>query len=255
MNELFRDYVVTSLKKTVFLSDDADKCPHEGLKGNLREIFVQELLEPYLYPSMKFCTGVIIDSFNQKSNQIDIIIYDSEVLPPAFLKRESGYIPIESVMATIEVKSVLSSTKLKESINNAISVKRLKFSEAFVRSYKSNDVPSIINTVFAFKSDLKEKRKTEFNRLEETIDKTGYIAPISSLCIAKKVLLMYGTWTNQKETDKKDVWKVIDPKEAWDETLIFLGSLVDTCNIRKRERDISFIQDYLIDNSLYNNLG
>ena len=126
MNKLYRGAVLTNIHKAIKAAENAKSYDHRGLKGRAREIFVANLLEPYLYPTLGICTGIVIDSEDHQSKQIDVIIYDKQIVPPLLLTEAEGIIPYESVLATIEVKTKLTCTELKKSIKNAISVKQLK---------------------------------------------------------------------------------------------------------------------------------
>ena len=67
---------------------DAEDLIHKGLRGRAREIFIRDLLRPFINPNFGICTGIVVDSSNKQSNQIDIIIYDKSLLPPILLTTE-----------------------------------------------------------------------------------------------------------------------------------------------------------------------
>lgn len=75
------------------------------LKGELRELFVSELLKCYLSYPFEIGSGIIINQRGDESNQTDIIIYDASVLPPFIKGQHLGVYPAECVLATVEVKS------------------------------------------------------------------------------------------------------------------------------------------------------
>lgn len=115
-------------------------------------------------------------------------------------------------------------------------------------NYEDEKLRTPLCTVFAFRSDITGGRKTEFTRLLETIKDTDYLAPISMLCIAEKVLLMYGSSIkNFKDIDNTYNWMEILPNREYEEILIFIGALIDSCNKLKKLRQVSFIQDYFIE--------
>ena len=100
MNELYRDMVIAGIRRALNESDAADSYDNEVLKGRAREIFVSNLLRPYLNPDMGICTGIVIDSEGGHSRQTDVIVFDRNVIPPSMLHESEGIIPYESVLAT-----------------------------------------------------------------------------------------------------------------------------------------------------------
>jgi hypothetical protein len=237
---IFRKHLLTNVKTMIFLADDAKKIQHDGLLGRLKEIFLDELLNPYLGPTMKTCTGIVINSTGKQSKQIDIIIYDSEIIPPAILRQEAGVIPVESVLATIEIKSTLTSKTLKNSILNGISIKKLGFHPSVIRSVSLHNIPSY---VFAFSSDLADLKKTEKQRVEEAIDKygEGYQAPISAVCVVNKPYIYFSYDQKKEENDAdKYKWYEIQSNNQYEEILHFISKILDNCfNIKQERRNIS----------------
>ena len=237
---IFRKHLLTNVKSMIFLAEDAKKIQHDGLLGRLKEIFLDELLNPYLGPTMKTCTGIVINSKGKQSKQIDIIIYDSEIIPPAILKQEAGVIPVESVLATIEIKSTLTAKTLKNSILNGISIKELGFHPSVMRSVSLHNIPSY---VFAFSSDLVGVNKTETQRVIEVIDKygQGYHAPISVVCIVNKPYIYFSYDQNKEENDPdKYKWDEIQSNNQHEEILRFISGILDNCyNIKQERRNIS----------------
>ena len=84
------------------------------LKGDLRELLIAELFERFLIQDFGIGTGQIINQKEQLSNQIDIIIYDKRILPPFLQLKNRGIFPAESVIAVIEVKSILTEDEIKD---------------------------------------------------------------------------------------------------------------------------------------------
>jgi hypothetical protein len=70
-------------------------------------------------------TGILISAEDQQSAQQDIVIYDKRVLPPILFEGGPVVVPVESALATIEVKSCLSAQELRKAEANAITVRDL----------------------------------------------------------------------------------------------------------------------------------
>jgi hypothetical protein len=85
---------------------------HHGSKGQLREDILMTTLQEMAHDFVKLCKGEICDSTGRRSVEFDIIIsYISSALR-LFSTATNQVIPIESVLAVLEVKSILA----KESI-------------------------------------------------------------------------------------------------------------------------------------------
>ena len=128
-----------------------------------REVFVKDLLTPFLSPNLGTCTGIIVDSHGGSSGQIDIIIYDKTLIPSLLHTNEEGIVPVESVLATIEVKSELTRGELRKAVENARSIKTLRPEYAEVMP-ETNVKNRAVCCLFAFKSD--SKPESELNRLQ-----------------------------------------------------------------------------------------
>jgi hypothetical protein len=166
-------------------------------------------------------TGTIIDHHGNQSKQIDIIIYDEQITPPILLTSVEGIIPCHSVLATIEVKSILKCDKLREAVENARSVKSLKYDydkipasgeKGFEILYHQKILDQIPNDnikdfikrtlftisspacyIFSFSSDLTSPNESfkELERLKRVVkdlNEGGHIIriPISGLCISDR---------------------------------------------------------------------
>lgn len=96
------------------------KLKHNLTKGQLREVFVKNFIKHFLPGYLDIGNGIIINNQGDESKENDIIIYDNRMLPPFLLSVESTNIfPIESVVATIEVKSLLKKPALMKTEENA----------------------------------------------------------------------------------------------------------------------------------------
>jgi len=185
----------------------------------LREIVVSELIQPFLTPHTKAATGTIVDHYGNQSNQVDIILYDERITPPVLLTASEGIIPCHSVLAAIEVKASLNKTELKKAVENARSVKLLKydydslpltsergfevvFHKRLLKLVENKtlrdqiyhhlfDVSSPATYIFSFTSDLSTESTIEDERdrlLEEVKSSNkagdGIRIPVNGLCVA-----------------------------------------------------------------------
>ncbi len=98
---------------------------HHGIEGDIREIAIRECVEPFLTQSYQCATGKVIDSLENLSDQIDLIIYHKKVAPPILVNRDLGLFPVECVRYVFEVKSRLTATEVKDANKKFRSVSKL----------------------------------------------------------------------------------------------------------------------------------
>lgn len=111
------------------------------------------------------CKGEIVDYLDHRSGETDIVIFD-QVRNPV-LSENPLWIPAESLLAYIEVKSVLTREELRKSYLAAKQINTLKpFKRPFTLAgagvtakgtAPSDDAIRCFRTVFAYTSDLTEE--------------------------------------------------------------------------------------------------
>ncbi|WP_224554325.1 DUF6602 domain-containing protein [Pectobacterium versatile] len=158
MNVLNTKYSAYIRQKIQSAKESADilsaDIENNGIAGSIKEIALQKCLMPFLTQSYKAGNGKIIDSFQKTSSQIDILLYHKKVAPPILINSELGLYPIECVKYAFEIKSKLTATEIKDSIEKFKSVAALNS----FPSKKNNgemvfgDRPTTV--LFAFNSDI-----------------------------------------------------------------------------------------------------
>jgi hypothetical protein len=98
---------------------------HPGDKGTTAEDAFREFLREYLPRRLALGHGEVIDSLENRSAQTDVIIA-SEDHPFTFTENSPGLFFIEGVVGAGEVKSVLTTSHLAQSIKNSRQFKALK---------------------------------------------------------------------------------------------------------------------------------
>jgi hypothetical protein len=245
--------VISRIRKALEDSTAASEYDNKVLKGRAREIFVSDLLVPFLDRSFGVCTGVVIDSDGGHSNQIDIIIYNTVVVPPVMLSAGEGVIPYEAVLATIEVKTTLNSVELRKGVQNARSIKALTFRPREIlsplckacldRTSSRPDKRSPVCCIFAFNSDLRAGDESVrlnkcVGRLNDESEKKVYL-PISALCVADKC---FAYCNDMKMLPQKFT---ILKKNKEDNILEFIINVVNSCKVRAAERERLYMDMYL----------
>jgi hypothetical protein len=106
------------------------KLDHRLTKGELREMFVSEVLSSFLTSQFSVGSGIVINQAGVQSRQTDIVIYDNRLLPPFIKAERLGVFPAESVIATIEVKSNLVAAELAAAQAAALKLKNEVYDRA-----------------------------------------------------------------------------------------------------------------------------
>ncbi|SDN62625.1 DUF6602 domain-containing protein [Bacillus sp. OK048] len=164
----------------------AKAIKHNGQKGAIREGALREVLIKYLPKKYGVTTGVIVDSKGTQSNQQDIILYDIATCPVLVNEEELRMIPVESVYATIEVKSSLDSTILSEAYENIKSVKNL------YRTPSTNgDQLFSIPLGFVFSYSANTKIDTLAQRFIEINKSSSRESKVNAVCILDQGIIAY----------------------------------------------------------------
>lgn len=124
---------------------------HSLHKGTPREAFIREFLESHLPANVAIGSGEIIDATSQPNaqrNQFDIVVYRRSYPKLDFGGGISGFL-IESVIATIEVKSTLTHKDLENAVKAASASKNL--TPNVVTSFHTGFIPpKVLNYVVAY---------------------------------------------------------------------------------------------------------
>lgn len=121
---------------------------HTLHKGTPREAFIKQFLADHLSENIAIGTGEIIDCESkpgESRNQIDIVLYRRSYPKLDFGGGISGFLA-ESVLATIEVKSLLDAAALKQSVSTAKNIKKLQrnITTSFTTGYHPSSILSFV---------------------------------------------------------------------------------------------------------------
>ncbi len=98
---------------------------HAPTKGDIHEDSWIEVLRNYLPNRYGIDKGIVIDSEGNKSDQIDIVIFDPQYTPMLLIQQNHKYIPAEAVYAVFECKPTINKDYLEYGGNKASSVRNL----------------------------------------------------------------------------------------------------------------------------------
>ncbi|WP_434778509.1 DUF6602 domain-containing protein [Neisseria sp. Ec49-e6-T10] len=98
---------------------------HPGTKGDCSENVWIDLFNTYLPERYRAIKAHIVDSKNNFSQQMDIVIFDRQYSPFVFTFKEQNIIPIESVYAVFEAKQTINSKMVSYANEKINSVRAL----------------------------------------------------------------------------------------------------------------------------------
>jgi hypothetical protein len=149
------------------------------MAGQLREIFLADLIAPLLPEGFRAATGKIVDRHGNLSSQTDLIIYNKARFTPLMFNEQTGVFPIDSVFYSIEVKSTSSATAVRDSIEKG-------------RSLRALEGPHVHHALFSFKTDLATP-EAEIQRFQTA--QVDTIPPLVNICCTAGA--GYTRWTDQ----------------------------------------------------------
>ena len=120
-----------------------------------------------------------------QSGQEDIVIYDPSLLPPIIKKAEQSIVPLEAVLAIIEVKSVLGASDYRQAVEHSSEIRAmpsgLKLNVAGKEILNQFRYPQY--HMYGLSSDITGENKTEWERLIEAHEKCNVSYPVlNSIC-------------------------------------------------------------------------
>lgn len=212
---------------------------HQGAKGRLRELVVQELLQPLIPRAWGICTGFIVDGVgNSASHQEDLIIYDQQLIPPLWTRGEQAFVPIEACLAVVEVKSLLTAQEVDSAIAHADRIANLAPDFRLLPAYSvPNDeraarlhsaIRRPIYAVFALASNIRaptnvESLNAEWKRVCDRHSHAGHVTPrIDLLCSVRN-----GMVCADRAADDLRIHGRQDSDSAGGEVVAFISVLLD----------------------------
>jgi hypothetical protein len=111
--------------------------PHYGERGRIAEEIIRNVLIRTMPKRFSIGTGIIFSAHGEVSRQTDIVIYDSFYNSPLLSEFGSSIFPVEIVFATLEVKSVLTKSELRKSIDAIMQIRKVGARKRYI-------VPAVI---------------------------------------------------------------------------------------------------------------
>lgn len=214
---LIQQYVTGIVKGLMEQATSVRDMQHQPTKGVFRELFVTNVLVRYLVDQFGVGSGIIINQRGDPSNQTDIVVYDNRVLLPFIREERLGVFPIESVVATVEVKSNASKAEIIKAEKAA--ARLCEIGGASGTWYRDKRLPEPPNCSFFgfFGHGPKELRNEESGR--KWLD--ANIKHLKSICVMRQF-----AWVKLRDLG----WMLHRKDRCAEETKTYFGVLLD--NIR-----------------------
>lgn len=119
---------------------------HHLNRGEFRERVVEDMLKPHLPRRFAFSTGIAVNALGKQSQQQDVLITDSASFGPFLSAGGITLHPIETVAASIQVKTRINAREIKSAVENIASLKELMppLQRSWVRPLSSADGTEIL---------------------------------------------------------------------------------------------------------------
>ena len=242
-NELFRDRLVNSTRNAVGEAQNARKVEHSGVRGRIREIAASSIFLPMLPGGFDIGTGKICDRYGKQSPETDLIIYNRTILPPILYSERDGLFPIEASFYSIEVKSMVTATEVRDAIRKGRSTLDLHYdvSEGTdpVTGQPFVNKPVLLS-LFGFDSDLAKSGTTEIERYAKYDPEWNRNPVLRVICVVGR-----GYWYFH---GARGGWVFHPPTEVHDEVIDFVGGIGNSLSkkVSAREREGQQLGQYLI---------
>ena len=205
------------------LREYRDLIPHPGEKGTLVEQAVREELENFLPETVGVSHGFVVDSSNEISKQMDIIIYDKLRTPRIFVSRGAQMFPVEATYACGEVKTRLDRSAIADCIEKSSSYKSL--SRNVLPDYVSWES---VFFVLALESNTElgklcaDLKAVEEHRIDSifTLESAG-----KSNCLINVDKISNPDIVSYKIIDEASLMATYNAKSAW---VLFIASFINT---------------------------
>ena len=236
MHQAYQDLIVNRATQMAGAATALKSINHSGLKGQLRELVVRELLNPVLPPGYVVGQGEIVSAYGGTSNQIDVVIADRRILPAMLIDQVAGIFPIEAALMTVEVKSKLTAHELRVADASAAGVAALMHAPPVGKTAfpEGHDIEHVVPYLLAFDTDLTPGGKSEVERYDEA--RTGKPPSILGICVVGR-----GFWFQDKGAWVE--WKFSIP---YGEVVAFIAAVVNTCQRIASTRFQPDLRQYVI---------
>lgn len=139
----YRSSLNSQQKKLIeSITEAKEEIPHSGEKGREIEEKIRKDLVRVLPGKIGVSHGFVIDSNNNSSNQMDIVLYDKMNTPKIYNGDSVQIFPVESTYACGEIKTTLDSHRLEDVFKKCLSYKTLNREAYF---HQKGDIKNFVH--------------------------------------------------------------------------------------------------------------
>ena len=136
---------VVKMLKTI--KDQARIIKNPRHFGDYLEDEVRRISKEIVPKSFHIEKGYGVNSFSAYSQEQDILFIDGSLGNALYKSETIGYYPIESILASIEVKSNLTISELRKSVLSCVNLKKLNYSDF---NFKDKPDARLFYAIFAY---------------------------------------------------------------------------------------------------------
>lgn len=159
-SEVFAKVITRAKEQLELNAKHAEDFVHRGIRGDERAAGLARFLTDRIPSRFAIAKGEAIDYKDNRTGQLDLLIYDTHTSSPVARGEENLLIPAESLYAVIEVKTTLTQDELDMCYTHASKIRNLKpFKAKFVSARSdgkdaSDSNPRCIYSVFSYFTNL-----------------------------------------------------------------------------------------------------
>lgn len=194
--------------------EDAGVVDHHATSGSIREDGFRDFLSKMLPGKYSIATGFAFDARDNVSKQLDIMISIQPPFGGVFQQHGLCRLPCEVVLAVIEVKKVLRIDELRQTLENAASVRSLSpyGNQRFVPSRSMGDHSQTRDhrcfyNVVALTSDLgtSDWASAEIQRLHSVVRSSeSDVDLLDRIVILDRGVINVGANKSQSNSDRRE---------------------------------------------------
>jgi len=208
-SEVFSKVLAKAKEQLLLDAKHAEDFQHKGIRGDERAAGLTSFLRDHLPERFSVTKGEVIDYRDERTGQLDLIIYDSHTSSPVTKGEENFLIPAEALYAVIEVKTTLTGDELVTCYRAAAKLRALRpFKAQFVpprtEGAAADKNPRCMYAVFSYLSNLGEENwvRKEHDRAMEAAKLEG-VDPdvVDRILVLSRGFILPGKGVGKEERD------------------------------------------------------
>jgi hypothetical protein len=171
-------------------------------KGELREEELVAALRPFLPARYGIVKGIVINADGIESDPQDLILYDTAVVPTVLGSGTTRIVPVEGVVAVLQLKSLATKATITHAISNLASAKallprRTRYSTAATAPiWQSTSASFFAGAVFL---DSRLRSETIADRFADAVMAGDKCGRCDAFCVVEKMALLWGNPSDKPE--------------------------------------------------------